>query len=169
MFLLFCCFCCVFLFCPSFVANSQQDDGSICDGPTDVRLVFWNVLKRNIPGLLSCFQAVSSYLRLCYSAGAQKARRPHEKQIGLYWLFWDMFGALNPFRPSVYQTFWNQCEHKWCLHSTCRFLVRNVSQITTANRPMFCRKPSHLKGDWDMFSIVISSYIFLNQTWTKCE
>ena len=47
-----------------------------------------------------------------------------------------------------------------CLHSTCRFLVRKVSQITTANRPMCCRKPSRLKGNWDMFSIAISSYIF---------
>jgi len=99
----------------AFVCGKQPRGWwSICDGRTDVRLEFWNVLKRNIPGLLSCFQAVSSYLRLCYSAGAQKARRPHEKQIGLYWLFLEMLGALNPFRPSVYQTFWNQCEHMWC-------------------------------------------------------
>ena len=106
------------------IVCGKQSTGwwSICDGRTDVRLEFWNVLKRNIPVLLSCFQAVSSYLRLCYSAGAQKARRPHEKQIGLYWLFWEMFGALNPFRPSVYQTFWNQCERMWCT-MVCRFAM----------------------------------------------
>ena len=44
-----------------------------------------------------------------------------------------------------------------------------LALLSTANRPMFCRKPGRLKGDWDMFSLVISSYIFLNQTWTKCE
>ena len=43
---------------------------------------------------------------------------PHEKRIGLYWLFLDMFGALNPFGPNVR----NQCEHT-CGVRCCRFAM----------------------------------------------
>ena len=77
---------------------------------------------------------------------------------------------------------WIECEHMWCTMAyVCIFFMKHagfwylkfpesfLALLSTANRPMFCRKPSRLKGNWDMFSMVISSYIFLNQTWTKCE
>lgn len=35
-----------------------------------------------------------------------------------------------------------------------------VALLCAANRPMFCRKPSQLKGDWNMFSMVIHVYKF---------
>ena len=166
--LLFCWFCCVFLFCPSFVANSQQDDEAYV---TDGQMFAWSFemfWSETSPG---CFHVFRRFHHICAFVTVPVLKRQEDRMRNRLVLI-DYFG-----RCSVHwilsgqafikhsETNANACGVRWCvglrcLHSTCRFLVRKVSQITTANRPMCCRKPSRLKGNWDMFSIAISSYIF---------
>ena len=139
-----------------------------------MKQMFWSETS---PG---CFHVFRRFHHICAFVTVPVLKRQEDRMRNRL-VFIDYFG-----RCSVHwilsgqafikhsETNANVCGVRWCvglrcLHSTCRFLVRKVSQITTANRPMCCRKPSRLKGNWDMFSIAIGSYIFLNQTWTKCE
>ena len=177
----------------SFVCGKQSTGWwSTCDGRTDVRLEFWNVLKRNIPGLLSCFQAVSSYLRLCYSAGAQKARRPHEKQIGFLFIkmyiyiyclkYIDFFSICSVHWILSGQAFWelkasetnaNISGVPWCRFARFTFHVSISGEKSFPNHHsqstyvlQETESPQRRLGHVQSCHKFIH---FLNQTWTKCE